>query len=118
MGSSESMVRNAWWPILLMVNLVGCGTPFDYQPVNEIPKGPGMFTKDGGLTIYSDNKEKQQAPATKSASSAAPEDFREFHDYQEFQRWKTSAKDSPEYREFQDWREWKAYRNWKGQQSK
>jgi hypothetical protein len=113
------MVRNGPWLVLLMISVVGCGKPFDYQPVSEIPKGPGIFSdKGGGFTLYSNDKEKQQAPTTKSASSAAPEDFREFQDYQEFQRWKATAKDNPEYREFQDWREWKAYRAWKGQQSK
>lgn len=111
------MIRNASW-LVLVVFLVGCGTPFDYQPVSEIPKGPGFFSRqEGGITLYSD-KEKANVPAAKTASSTAPEDFREFQDYQEFQRWKASTKDNPEYREFQDWREWKVYRAWKGQQSK
>ncbi|HKR60921.1 MAG TPA: hypothetical protein VJS64_14465 [Pyrinomonadaceae bacterium] len=113
------MIRNAVWLVVFVVSLTGCGKPFDYRDPSDMPKQGGLFSgPDGEFTISSDKKESTKAPAAKSASSSAPEDYREFQGYQEFQRWKASAKDSPEYREFQDWREWKSYRAWKSQQSK
>ena len=113
------MTRNVPWLVLLAVVLVGCGTPFEYENPRDTPKGGGLFTgPEGAFTVSSDKKEGSKAPATKTASSSVPEDFREFQDYQEFQRWKSSAKDGSEYRDFQDWREWKSYKVWKGQQSK
>lgn len=129
--------------VLVVASLVvGCASskPFDYHSGNEIPKGPGLFSKDEGeFTIYSSKKKQaeaaqkppEQAAGEVSATSSenAPvektEEFQQFKKWQEeqkeyeaFQQWKQSPQNAKEYEEFQQWQRWKAYQEWQKAQQK
>lgn len=99
---------------LLSAVLAGCGAaPFQYQPVTEIPDGPGMLTgKKGTFVVYAGRHDEARSDA--HSSQAAPDED-ELLEFQAFRRWKETNRDSPEYREFLEWKEWKAFRAWKQQ---
>jgi hypothetical protein len=116
---------------LVLFLLAGCaGKSFDYHPVHEIPKGPGLFSdEEDGKVVYDSKKSKveessresqratDQQSAVKSDKSGVDEekapDYKEFQEYQEWKEWQKSKKDSDEFKEFQEWREWKSYQEWK-----
>jgi hypothetical protein len=78
---------------ILAAAVAGCAAaPFEYHPATEIPRGPGLFSGEGGaLVLRVDGAGERE----------------------EFQRQKNVGERSPEYREFQEWREW---REWKRRQ--
>ncbi len=121
--------------------IMGCAKakPFDYHPATEIPKGPGLFTKEKGeFTIYDSNKKRESAAepnqkAEKSVSdqpgaAPAPEEsdsFRQFQewkkeqaDFEAFQEWKNSQQGAQDYQEFQEWKRWREYKRWNDEQKK
>jgi hypothetical protein len=113
---SSIMIMGAW----------GCaGKPFDPPRTDEIPKGPGVFTKGSdGAVLYDSKKERSplvspsQTPVTSSGVTeqpAAESNYEEYEGYREWLHWKESAVGTPEYEEFQQWREWKKYQEWKKQ---
>lgn len=74
--------------------IAGCGAaPFDYHPATEIPRGPGLFSGEGGALVL----------------RVDPSDERK-----EFERQKNAGERSPEYREFQEWREWREWKRREG----
>ncbi len=78
---------------MLSAAIAGCGAaPFEYHPATEIPRGPGLFSGEGGALVL-----RLDTPGER----------------EEFQRQKGAGERSPEYREFQEWREW---REWKRRQ--
>lgn len=117
---------------LVLFLLAGCaGKPFDYHPVSEIPKGPGLFSDkedEDGKVVYDSKRNKakensreshrvtDQQSAVKTDKSVGDEgkvqDYKEFQEYQEWKEWQKSKKDSDEFKEFQEWREWKSYQEW------
>ena len=126
--------------------LIGCAQskPFQYHSGNDIPEGPGVFTKEAGsFTIYDSNRntaaadkaptgaesmstgpESGPAPAA-AASSAEEAEFREFQqwrkqrkDFEAFQKWKKSREGSAEYQEFREWQRWQEYKKWQKSQPK
>ena len=119
-------------PILFLVSIMimgvwGCaGKPFDPPRTDEIPKGPGIFTKGAdGAVLYDSNKESlkaqpvSQTPATPSGDQEPPDvrsDYEEYEGYRQWLLWKKSAVGTPEYAEFQQWREWRKYQEWKNQE--
>ena len=117
--------------------LLGCAQskPFKYHSGNEIPQGPGLFSKEKGeFTLYDSNKQAAAPqPATGTAAAAPavnapPADSKEFQQFQEwkkeqqdfeaFQEWKKSEQGSREFEEFQEWKRWKAYSEWMESQKK
>lgn len=99
-----STLRMLAGPIFSAV-IAGCGAaPFEYHPGTEIPRGPGLFSGEGGALVLRVDPARAQPP------SSAPSDERD-----EFQRQKNAGERSPEYQEFQEWREW---REWKRRQGK
>lgn len=108
--------------------------PFDYHPDTEIPKGPGLFTKEKGeFTIYDSKKKQVEPPEQQKATAqpspeAAPEESDSFHQFQEwkkdqqdfeaFQEWKRSQEGSQDYQEFQEWKRWREYKRWNDEQNK
>ncbi len=117
--------------LLFLIQLTGCaGKSFDYQPVDEIPKGPGVFSdQDEGFVIYDSkkhnatNNSRESQRATDQQSSVKSDkrdvdedkvpDYKEFKEYREWKEWQKSKKGSDEFKEFQEWREWKSYQEWK-----
>ena len=115
--------------MVLLVSIVvmgvwGCaGRPFDPPQAGEIPKEPGVFTKDpDGAVLYDSNKERSpavspsQTPKSSSGGTEQPaveSDYEAYESYQQWLLWKKSAVGTPEYEEFQQWREWRKYREWK-----
>ena len=114
---------------LFVFNACG-GKPFDYHPGTEIPKKPGVFSKEeDGLVIYDSNKKKDEAAsgeiqAVGDQTSPTPsgqsgigeervEDYKEFQEYQEWKERKKSRENADDLKEFQEWREWKSYQEWK-----
>ncbi len=114
---------------LFFLNACG-GKPFDYHPGTEIPKKPGVFSKEAeGLVIYDSKKKEAETVSGESqkiddrTSSVPPDqgsaegerikDYREFREYQEWKKWKESRENADELKEFQEWREWKSYQEWK-----
>ena len=110
--------------------LVGCGItpkPFDYEPVSEMSKSPGVLTGESGeYTIYDS---KQQKTDTRSYSGtitpANSEEFRRFQQWQQekeefeaFQEWKRSNQGSEAYDEFLDWKRWQSFKRWQESQPK
>jgi hypothetical protein len=53
---------------ILLASIGGCSTapkPFDYQPDNELKKGPGLFSgEDGAFTIYRKAAADNKVPGT------------------------------------------------------
>jgi hypothetical protein len=111
--------------------ILGCAAvPFDYHPDTEIPRGPGIFTKEAGaLTLYtsrqsslsgdptSSSEDSPQADATGADADTAA--FREFQQwrrergsFEAFQQWKQSRQGSAEYEEFKEWQRWQHYKKW------
>ncbi len=110
------------------------GRSFDYHPIHEIPKGPGILTDDSdGAVVYDSKnkgvlqtvgKEKKADTSHGSGETIADEakgldrnesDFKEFNEYQRWKKWKEEAKNKGDYQEFLEWREWKSYQKWKEQ---
>ncbi len=123
---------------LALALLLGCAQPkpFKYHPGNEIPEGPGLFSKEKGeFTLYDSNKQ-AAAPQPQATGAAAPAptmtappadstEFQQFQawkkeqqDFEAFQEWKKSETGSREYEEFQEWKRWKAYSEWMESQKK
>ena len=108
--------------------------PFDYHSDNEIPNGPGLFTKEKGeFTIYDSKKKQVEAPeeqkvAAQPSTQVAPEESDSFQQFQEwqkdqkefeaFQEWKRSQEGSQDYKEFQEWKRWREYKRWNDEQKK
>ena len=129
---------------LAVTLLFGCAQskPYKYHSGNEIPEGPGLFSKEKGeFTLYDSNKQAAApqpatsaaaAPAGAAASTQAmtapPADSKEFQQFQAwkkeqkefeaFQEWKKSEQGSREFEEFQEWKRWKAYSEWMESQKK
>ena len=114
---------------LFFLNACG-GKPFDYHPGTEIPKKPGVFSKQAdGLVIYDSKKETADKASDEiqevgdqtssmpsnqgSADAERIEDYKAFQEYQEWKEWKKSRENASELKEFQEWREWKSYQEWK-----
>ncbi len=112
-------------PLLIFM---GCaGKPFDYQPVDEIPEGPGVFTGEKGyIGIGSPGFGGQSSPdkpevvdQQSQMSSNPDENASEFQAYLE---WKNEALQNPdsaanvEYQDFLRWKEWRDYQKWKNLQ--
>lgn len=122
--------------------ILGCAgaKPFDYHSGNEIPEGPGLFSKEkGAFTIYSSEKdakasaEKQAgqdtfAPGTDQTENVpvdSKEEFRQFKKwrneqkaFEAFQQWKQSPQNAGEDEEFQEWKRWQEFRQWQETQPK
>jgi hypothetical protein len=115
--------------ILILIGIWGCaGKPFTPPEPNEIPEGPGLFTKEkGSVSVSVDLKNKpadstrQAKPETSSEARnsphASPSDYEEFKAYQQWLEWKASALGSPEYAEFLQWQEWKKDQEWEKSRS-
>ena len=124
-----------------LILIMGCAKvkPFDYHPDTEIPKGPGLFTKEKGeFTVYDSNKKREVAAEsdqkTEKTVSDQPEpaptseEGESFHQFQEwkkdqedfaaFQEWKRSQKGSQDYQEFLEWKRWQEYKRWNDEQKK
>jgi hypothetical protein len=116
--------------VLISIGSLGCTvTPFDAPQTDEIPKGPGVFSKgDDGVVLYDSN---QQSSDHRTPASIEPadkgnteqpvppphgSDDAEFEAYQQFKIWKKSAAGTKEYEEFQQWRQWQQYRQWQQNQ--
>jgi hypothetical protein len=125
--------KNLWFLfiVLISIGMWGCAAkPFDPPQTGEIPKGPGVFSKDDdGVVLYDSNKKRSdrensasQEPVAKGDSglpattSSSASDYAEFEAYQQFKAWKKSAVGTKEYEEFQQWRQWQQYRQWKQNQ--
>jgi hypothetical protein len=126
MKSGKVFPREVLLVFLTIMGLWACaGKPFDPPQADEIPKGPGVFTKgDDGAVLYDSKKERlphASAPQTPAASPdgiqqpAAEVDYDEYESYRQWLLWKKSAVGTPEYEEFQQWREWRNYQEWKKQ---
>lgn len=123
----------------------GCGRPrpFTYHSGNEIPEGPGLFTREAGsFTIYSSKSAPSGAekdPAAAAGRTAAPEkgpapagaapaddaQFREFQQwrrersaFEAFRQWKKSQEGAAEYEAFRDWQRWQEFKKWQESQPK
>lgn len=126
---------NMWKPWLFMLMLLwvltGCssGKYFDAPKSDEIPKGPGLFTKgDDGAVLFDSkgggliNPEKEKAPSATAATVQTPEntpqaqDFEDFEAFKQWQEWKKGAVGTGDYKDFQDWQQWERYQEWKKSQ--
>jgi hypothetical protein len=119
-----NFVRSLSLSYLILIGLWGCaGKPFTPPEANEIPEGPGLFTKEkGAVEISTDLNNESSAstspaktsepPAGESANFNKPSDYEEFRAYQQWLEWKSFAIGSPEYEEFRQWLEWKKYQQW------
>jgi hypothetical protein len=69
----KSMMLTA--AIVAAIALGGCTThpePFDYEPDNELKKGPGLFSgEDGAFTIYRKPMESEASDPTQSGKDRA-----------------------------------------------
>jgi hypothetical protein len=101
----------------------GCaGRPFDPPRTDEIPDGPGVFSKgQDGMVLYDsdkggllpDNQEKDSQPSPEAvAGEPGPPDHEEFENFQQWLDWKKNAVGTPEYEEFQQWLQWRQYQQW------
>lgn len=56
--------------VCFAISIVGCATrpePFDYEPDNELKKGPGLFSGEkGAFTIYREPMESKALNSTES----------------------------------------------------
>ncbi len=107
--------------LLFLIQLTGCaGKSFDYQPVDEIPKGPGVFSDQDPVDeipkepgVFSD----QDEGFVKSDKRCAGEEkvlyYKEFQEYRGWKKWQRTKTGSDEFKEFQEWSEWKSYQEWK-----
>ncbi|MBW2514127.1 MAG: hypothetical protein JRE21_06115 [Deltaproteobacteria bacterium] len=128
MKSGKVFSRAVLLVFLMVMGVWACaGKPFNPPQADEIPKGPGVFTKgDDGAVLYDSNKERlpddASTPQTPAASPdgiqqpAAEVDYDEYESYRQWKLWKKSAVGTPEYEEFQQWREWRDYQKWKNQE--
>ena len=88
----------------------------DYQPVSEIPAGPGLFSgEDGEFNLYYDRRQteamNQKEPAVEQGTTAQQvPSASDQQDYQSFKQWQAGQRqaDDAEYQEFKAWQEWKA----------
>ncbi len=120
--------------VTALASITGCGgQSFDYHSDNEIPEGPGLFSKEKGqFTVYSSNSGQadgnvattEAAPAAAAAASERA-DFEAFQqwkkeqsEFEAFQEWKQSKQGAKEYQEFLEWQRWREYRQWQEQQKK
>lgn len=109
-----------------MVTWNCAGRPFDPPRSDEIPDGPGVFSKsEDGMVLYDsekggllpDRKGKDPQPSPEAvAGKPGPSDHKEFECYQQWLEWKKYAVDTPEYEEFQQWLQWRQYQKWKQHQ--
>lgn len=123
MKAKELIGRSAVLVLMMAWGIWGCaGQPFDPPQTDEIPKGPGVFTKDEGSVILYDSDQKKTQPSPENTSrtpstaahpSSSTPDFEAFEAYQQWLQWKTTAVENGEWEEFQQWREWKKYKDWK-----
>ena len=128
MKSGKVFSRAVLLVFLMVMGVWACaGKPFNPPQADEIPKGPGVFTKgDDGAVLYDSNKQRvpddAPTPQTPAATPggiqqpAAEVDYDEYESYRQWKLWKKSAVGTPEYEEFQQWREWRNYQKWKNQE--
>lgn len=124
MSSKKMIGRSVMVAFIMVWGIWGCaGQPYDPPQTGEMPKGPGVFTKEkGAVTLYDSNEAKKPPPASEKTTDTLPptvdhsftvSDYEAFEAYQQWLRWKTSAVENGEWDEFQQWREWKKYKDWK-----
>lgn len=89
--------------------------PIDYQPIGDIPQGPGLFSgEDGEFNLYhSRNQPSADTNASqqdKEQATQSERNHQQEQDYQNFKAWQARQGDtnSSEYQEFKAWQEWKA----------
>ncbi|WP_419661446.1 uncharacterized protein Dvar_18790 [Desulfosarcina variabilis str. Montpellier] len=109
-----------------MVACSGAGRPFDPARADDIPDGPGVFSKgEDGVVLYDsdkggllpDSQAKDPQPSPKAvADEPTPTDHEEFEHYQQWLEWKKTAVGTPKYEEFQQWLQWRQYQKWKSGQ--
>ena len=97
--------------------------PFDPPQTDEIPQGPGVFTKGDDGAVLFDSKKKSvraadRAPGLPAAgrpgdAPMADEDYEAFEAYRQWLEWKKSNAGTEAYREFRQWQEWRRYQEWK-----
>lgn len=122
--------------VIALASIAGCGgQSFNYHSGNEIPEGPGLFSKEKGeFTVYRSDSDQadgsvattttETAPAAAAAASERA-DFEAFQqwkkersEFEAFQEWKQSKQGAKEYEEFLEWQRWREYRQWQEQQKK
>lgn len=126
MKSGKVFTREVLLAFMMIMGVWACaGKPFAPPQADEIPKGPGVFTKgDDGAVLYDSNKGKSPNASTPQTTATSPDgiqqpavevDYDEYESYRQWLLWKKSAVGTPEYEEFQQWREWRNYQEWKKQ---
>lgn len=139
--SKRLIIATVLLSAISLAGFTGCGgQSFDYHSDNEIPEGPGLFSKEKGeFTVYSSDSGQadgsvattESAPTTTetapAAEAAASEraDFEAFQqwkkeqsEFEAFQEWKRSKQGAKAYEEFLEWQRWREYRQWQEQQKK
>lgn len=103
------------------------GEPLKFTERDEIPEGPGLFSKGStdGLVIFSSygfgiGKGKKES----DAAYAEPENAQvtRFEEFEAFKKLQESGEDTvvDDYKTFQEylqWKEWKEYQEWKKSQT-
>lgn len=109
-------------------SILGCGrgNNFEVPQADNIPAGPGVFTKGNDGAVLYDSKDGsivQPAPQPTAAQQTATEtttsqtaEFEEYEAYRQWRRWKNDPQNAEAYQEFLEWREWNRYRQWKDKQ--
>jgi len=103
--------------------------PFEYEPVTEMKKEPGVFSGESGdWTLRAPAGGPAAArpqPAGEQLSPSDSEEFRRFQQWQQekrefeaFQEWKRSPAGASEYEEFLEWQRWQAFKRWQESQPK
>ena len=102
--------------------------PFEYEPVTEMKKEPGVFSGESGdWTLRAPAGGPAAArpqPAGEQLSPSDSEEFRRFQQWQQekrefeaFQEWKRSPAGASEYEEFLEWQRWQAFKRWQESQA-
>jgi hypothetical protein len=114
--------------VWLAALILGCshGNDFKVPQADEIPDGPGVFTKgDDGAVLYDSAGSGMVKPASKpTTAQQTPNDtthsrtteFEEYEAYRQWKHWKDNPQNAEAYKEFLEWREWNRYRQWKDKQ--
>ncbi len=94
--------------VLILIGFWGCaGKPFTPPEPNEIPEGPGLFTKEEGKVVLSVDLNEGAPPSRPEAESSDSPDAKTM----------TTPVEDPDYEEFLQWQEWKKYQDWKRKES-
>jgi hypothetical protein len=114
--------------VWIVASFLGCsrGTDFEVPQADNIPNGPGVFTKGNDGAVLYDSKGGniiQPAPQPTAAQQTASETttsqttaFEEYEAYRQWKHWKNNPQNAEAYQEFLEWREWNRYRQWKDKQ--